>query len=69
MAQEREPINAYQLGATRRRGEQYQCSTHKRVDCETCFDWVKMVRAEAEGEEKTKRWLEKRQKWADKVDD
>ncbi|KAF8994658.1 hypothetical protein BDQ17DRAFT_1366602 [Cyathus striatus] len=57
--EERHPINAYALGAVAalRTEKSFQCERHKKVDCPTCFDWVGIIKKEAEAASEDGRWL------------
>ncbi|GLB44393.1 hypothetical protein LshimejAT787_1700200 [Lyophyllum shimeji] len=56
--EDRHPINVYALGAVAavHTEESYQCEKHKSIDCKTCFDWVDIVKKEAEATEEGGRW-------------
>ncbi|TFK73059.1 hypothetical protein BDN72DRAFT_835392 [Pluteus cervinus] len=58
----RQPINAYAHGAVAALSTEsaYECETHKAVDCLKCFNWVKIIKQEAEDAEEHGRWLGKR---------
>ncbi|EJD03755.1 uncharacterized protein FOMMEDRAFT_133140 [Fomitiporia mediterranea MF3/22] len=65
---ERMPINAFQKGAIYHAGGKYKCTMHGVINCQNCFNWIELIRAEAEDAVRTQHWLEKRKKWLDKVD-
>lgn len=56
--EERRPINVYALGAVAAlyTEESYHCDKHKFVDCGTCFNWVSIIKKEAEAAEEGGRW-------------
>lgn len=49
--QQRKSLNIFDVGAVRHRKESQtcKCETHFDVDCERCFDWVKICIAEMTG--------------------
>lgn len=47
--------------------ESYKCNAHNKVDCGTCFNWVKMVKDEAKAAEDQAKWLAKRSKAMDRM--
>ncbi|KAF8064429.1 hypothetical protein FPV67DRAFT_1505045 [Lyophyllum atratum] len=59
--EDRQPRNAYAMGAVAAvtTEESYQCEKHKAVDCGKCFDWVKLVKKEAEATEERGGWAYK----------
>ena len=66
--QARQPINAYAHGAVAalKTEESYQCEKHQEVDCDTCFDWVAVIKKEAQAAEEAGRWMTKRRSLIDK---
>ncbi|OCH96126.1 hypothetical protein OBBRIDRAFT_364003 [Obba rivulosa] len=67
---DRTSLNVYELGATgvAPGSEQYMCSEHRKKDCPVCFDWAAIVGREIAEEEQREKWLEKRQKYLERVD-
>ncbi|TFK36240.1 hypothetical protein BDQ12DRAFT_687074 [Crucibulum laeve] len=63
--EERQPINAYAHGAVVavQTEESYECESHRKVDCEKCFDWVAIIKKEAETIEEEGRWPTARRSW------
>ncbi|KAG6818853.1 hypothetical protein H0H93_000968 [Arthromyces matolae] len=46
--EERNPFSVYGLGAVQGpKKDTYQCRQHKKIDCEKCFDWVKIIKMDA----------------------
>jgi hypothetical protein len=41
---------------------------HKEVDCKKCFDWVQIIKKEAQVTEEQGGWLSRRKKWTETVD-
>ncbi|KAG5650210.1 hypothetical protein H0H81_000311, partial [Sphagnurus paluster] len=68
---ERLPLNAYALGAVAavHTEESYQCEKHKCVDCKKCFDWVRIVKKQAEFSEERGRYVFKGGSDPDSLDD
>jgi hypothetical protein len=66
--QARHPINAYAHGAVAalKTEESYQCEKHQAVDCNTCFNWVAVIKKEAQAAEEEGRWMTKRRSLIDK---
>ncbi|EDR08104.1 uncharacterized protein LACBIDRAFT_297796 [Laccaria bicolor S238N-H82] len=64
----RHPINAYAHGAVAAlmTEESYQCEKHQAVDCDTCFNWVAVIKKEAQAAEEEGRWMTKRRSLIDK---
>ncbi|KAL0952290.1 hypothetical protein HGRIS_006580 [Hohenbuehelia grisea] len=53
--QERQPINIYTYGVkphTHHRGPQASgsCTEHSKLDCQKCYDWIRLISAEATGD-------------------
>ena len=67
---ERQPLNAYALGAfaAPHTQESFQCENHKTVDCSTCFDWIFLIKREAEEVEESGRWMSKRNSLQEKLE-
>lgn len=67
---ERQPLNAYALGAfaALHTQESFQCENHKTVDCSTCFDWIFLIKREAEEVEESGRWMSKRNSLQEKLE-
>ncbi|RDB17539.1 hypothetical protein Hypma_001248 [Hypsizygus marmoreus] len=68
-AEERQPLNAYALGAVAAvtTESSYECEAHHKVDCAKCFDWVGIIKKEAEAAEEQGRWLTKRNSLMDRT--
>ncbi|KAF5347271.1 hypothetical protein D9756_009964 [Leucocoprinus leucothites] len=68
--EERQPLNAYALGAVAalHTEESFQCEKHKSVDCSTCFDWISIIKREAEEVEESGRWMGKRNSLQEKLE-
>ncbi|KXN86953.1 hypothetical protein AN958_09450 [Leucoagaricus sp. SymC.cos] len=68
--EERQPLNAYGLGAVAalHTEESFQCEKHKTVDCSTCFDWISIIKQEAEEVEESGRWMSKRNSLQEKLE-
>ncbi|KAF7430987.1 hypothetical protein PC9H_006702 [Pleurotus ostreatus] len=51
VSKQRKSLNIFDVGAVRYRKESQtcKCETHFDVDCERCFDWVKICMAEMTG--------------------
>jgi len=67
---ERQPLNAYALGAfaALHTTESFQCESHKTIDCSTCFDWIFLIKREAEEVEESGRWMSKRNSLQEKLE-
>ncbi|KAF4612177.1 hypothetical protein D9613_003990 [Agrocybe pediades] len=68
----RDSFNVYDLGAVKaggKKSESYKCSTHNKVDCKTCFDWVGFITKQAKEAESREAWLKKREKYHNKFDE
>jgi hypothetical protein len=55
--QDRVPLNAFAYGAVPtgqqgELGEKFKCTKHSKIDCGTCFDWVKHIISKMEGKAK-----------------
>ena len=63
-------MNAFERGAVAAvdTEESYQCQTHKTVDCEKCFNWVQIIKKEAEVAEDQGRWLGRRAEWMNRME-
>lgn len=50
-SQTRPPLNALDYGTMSKKGKEskVECTRHKRADCTTCFDWVKLLEAKMQG--------------------
>lgn len=68
--EERQPLNAYALGAVAalHTQESFQCEKHKTVDCSACFDWLSLIKREAEEVEESGRWMSKRNSLQEKLE-
>jgi len=69
--QDRQSINVYSKGAVATYDQDYswKCSTHNKIDCEGCFNWIGDITKEIEDQISTEKWLEKRQKYYNKRED
>ncbi|KAF5347290.1 hypothetical protein D9756_009972 [Leucocoprinus leucothites] len=54
--EERQPINIYAIGvkanATQNSGSRAtgSCNLHTKADCDRCYDWIRLIAAEATGD-------------------
>lgn len=69
--QNRASINVYNMGAIPVGGnsEECKCQTHNKIDCEKCFNWVAYIKEDAKEARAQAKWIKKREKYFNKVDD